>query len=228
MKIGIATLLCWSVAATLQAQTAAQPPASPSTATEVDAQALRRALESLSHEPSVERVVAAAVAAQPADGSKDLASRARSAGWVPRVGLRARRGQAVDLSAAQDGESLKLSTDDDLTLEASLTFELDRLVFRREEVALVQKAQAARAARLALIREVIALYFERRRVQLEQRLHGHTLQRSVRIAELSALLDLFTGGAFQRMISDSRWRTGAGTPASRRKSSQKLSLTGRP
>lgn len=183
-----------------------------------DAQALQAALRELSREPPVQRVVQAAMAATPRGGSRALARRARQAGWVPRLSLRARRGQAVDLSSAQDGQSLKLSTDDDLTLEASLTFELDRVVFRREEVTLERQAQAERRARRALVREVVELYFERRRLQLEQRLHGVTAARTVRIAELEAVLDIFTDGAFRRMIADA-WKTGASTPATRPMSS---------
>jgi hypothetical protein len=189
----------------------------------VDPQALQRALAQLAREPSVERVVQATRSAAPRGRSRAIAQRARSAGWVPRVGLRARRGQAVDLSSAQAGDSLKLSTDDDLTLEASLTFELDRVVFRREEVGLEREARAERREVEQRVREVIALYFERRRLQLEQRLRGAKPERATRIAELEALLNVFTEGAFQRMIASSRWTTAAGTPATRPKWSPKSS-----
>ena len=62
------------------------------------------------------------------------------------------------------------------------------------------------------MREVIALYFERRRLQLERDLHGDPeLARSVRIAEIEAVLDVFTKGAFGRMIRDAAWKTAAST-----------------
>ncbi len=186
--------------------------------------AVQDALARYAREPSVERVVRAAVRAAGRDKSGALASRARTAGWVPRVGLRARRGQTVDLATSQttDEEALRLSTDDDLTLEASLTFELDRVVFRGEEVALAREARAERQARAERTRDVIALYFERRRLQLERDLGAPpSVARAARIAEIEALLDVFTNGAFQRMMARSRWTTAASTSAISSQSRQK-------
>jgi len=186
--------------------------------------AVQDALARYAREPSVERVVRAAVRAAGRDKSGALASRARTAGWVPRVGLRARRGQTVDLASSQttDEEALRLSTDDDLTLEASLTFELDRVVFRGEEVALAREARAERQARAQRTRDVIALYFERRRLQLERDLGAPpSVARAARIAEIEALLDVFTNGAFQRMMARSRWTTAASTSAISSQSRQK-------
>jgi hypothetical protein len=164
---------------------------------------LQAALARYAHEPSVERVVDAAVRAAGNGNASALAERARTAGWVPRVGLRARRGVTVDLASEQEPEeqSVRLSTDDDLTLEASLVFELDRVVFRSEEVALAREARAERQARAERVREVIALYFERRRLQLERDLGAApSAEAQARIAEIEALLDVFTNGEFRRMM----------------------------
>lgn len=199
-------------------ETSAPIPAQPA-ARAVDPAALQRAFAALAREPSVERVIEAARAHAPHSRSEALAERARLAGWLPRLSLRARRGQAVDLSSIQDDESFKLSTDDDLTLEASLTFELDRVVFRREEVTLSRQAEVERRELAARIREVVSLYFERRRLQLQERLSGPLLERGTRIAEIEALLNIFTGGAFQRMIDPAKWTTEDGTGATRRRSS---------
>jgi len=182
------------------------------------AEALAAALARHAREPSVEQVVAAAMRAAGADRAGELAARARSAGWVPRVGLRARRGQTVDLASSQsvDEEALRLSTDEDLTLEATLTFELDRVVFRSEEVALAREARAEAATRAQRARDVIALYFERRRLQLERELGAPpSAATSARIAEIEALLDVFTQGEFRRMMARQRWtRTAVNTPVS--------------
>jgi hypothetical protein len=152
-------------------------------------------------EPSVERVVEAALAALPKPRAAGLASRARDAGWVPSVGLRARRGQGVDWSQTLGEQTIDIGSDDDLTLEASLTFDLDRVIFRSEEVALARQAQAEQDARKVRVREVIALYFERRKLQLERdRAPAPDVARSVRIAEIEALLDVFTAGTFSRMM----------------------------
>lgn len=179
--------------------------------------ALDAAREREAREPRVEQVVREALRAAPTPRADALASRARTAGWIPRIGLRARRGQTIDLSGPQalDLGAARVRSNDDLTLEASLNFELDRVVFRREEVALLHQSQGERQARERLVRDVIALYFERRRLQLERDLKGDpALERAIRVAEIEALLDAFTNGAFRRMIARSPWTTGANTAAS--------------
>jgi hypothetical protein len=173
------------------------------------------ALQRYAREPSVEQVVQAALHAAPLARARALAERARSAGWVPRVGLRARRGETIDLSAPDTAaDALRLKSNDDLTLEAVLSFELDRVVFRREEVALARQERVERLDRGVIVHDVIHLYFERRRLQLERDLSGEVSPaRELRIAEIEALLDAFTNGEFRRMIAASRWKTGASTPA---------------
>jgi hypothetical protein len=213
-----------SLAAALQARAEEAKLAPGAPAPEPTQAAMHAALARYAREPSVERVVRAALRAAGRDKTGALAARARSAGWVPRVGLRARRGQTVDLASSQtsDEEALRLSTDDDLTLEASLTFELDRVVWRSEEVALAREARAERQARSDRIREVIALYFERRRLQLERDLGApRSVATAARVAEIEALLDVFTNGAFQRMMARARWTTAASTSGSTSQSPQK-------
>ena len=200
----------------------------PAPGRQVSADELHAALQRYAREPSVEQVIAAALAHAPAARADALASRARSAGWVPSVALRARRGQGVDLSHALADEA-QLSTDDDLTLEAALTFDLDRVVFRSEEVALARQAQAEADARAARVRNVIALYFERRRLQLERDLAGNAdPRRAIRIAELDALLNVFTNGAFGRMIAAARWKTAESTAALRSRSRQSSKPAAKP
>jgi hypothetical protein len=187
------------------------------------------ALARYAHEPNVQRVIEATLSAAPKGHTAELASRARNAGWVPRVGLRARRGQGVDLASSTSDETLRLSSDADVTLEASLTFELDRVVFRSEEVALSRQAHADEQGIAARVRDAIGLYFERRRLQLERDLEGDPkLQRSVRIAEIEALLDVFTNGAFRRMLGATAWRAVDSNPASASSSPPKSRPTATP
>lgn len=233
----LSSIYCALVVAWPLALASAQP--SPGLASE---KAVREALQRYRDEPSVREVIAAVHAR---DGSKsdDLADRARLSGWVPTVGLKARRGQGVDLASSSSQDALRLSTDDDLTLEAALTFDLGRVVFAREEVAISRQAHAEREREGERVREVIELYFERRRLQVERDLlwaaasaqapapiedtaQGEDgpggrpsrttaataspraaaagdaiIARTVRIAEIEALLDAFTGGAFRRMMA---------------------------
>jgi hypothetical protein len=194
----------------------------------VDAAQAQAELARYAHEPKVETVVDAAIAALPAPRAAALASRARDAGWVPKLGLRARRGQGVDWSQTLGDQSIDVKSDDDLTLEASLSFELDRVVFRSEEVALARQTQLEGEQRRARVREVIALYFERRRLQLERDRHGDPeLARSVRIAEIEAVLDVFTKQAFRRMMAAAAWTTDVSTPATPSRSRPKSKPTER-
>lgn len=168
-------------------------------------QEIARALRAYDREPRIGQLVEAALRLADADPdrARAMASRARMAGWVPALKLAVRRGLTRDLSESQTLETdrTNLSTDHDLVLEASLTFDLARLVFDHDEIALAREQRKAVQARADLARTVVALYFERRRLQLERDLlDGADLGRAVRIAELEALLDAFTDGAFRRMI----------------------------
>jgi hypothetical protein len=169
------------------------------------AERIRRALRRYAHEPPVERVVGAALRERTARPSRihDAMNRARGTGWLPRTRVSVRRGQAVDLRGlADDPDAVtNVSTDDDLTFEASLTFDLDRIVFAGEEVSLLRELRAVEQSQAEVARAVVHLYFERRRLQLERDLLGRTdLPRAMRILQAEALLDAFTGGAFTRMM----------------------------
>lgn len=173
-------------------------------------------------QPSVDEVVAAALAAH-ADGLADtdtLAQRARLRGLVPSLSLSARRGQTVDLSQSQSvgTDRLRLDTDNDLTLQASLSFDLPRLVFAREETALLRERRAQQQAARRLAEEVIALYFARCRVlaELASALPAEErAQKQLDLAMLEARLQLLTGGRFRQRLphaSKGRAKPPRGTP----------------
>jgi hypothetical protein len=78
---------------------------------------------------------------------------------------------------------------------------LDRLVFAREEVPLLREQRAVRLMRQDLVRTVVRVYYERRRLMLERDLlDAAGLDHALRIEEASALLNAFTGGAFGRGV----------------------------
>lgn len=188
---------------------------------------IEAALARYAGEPSVQQLVEAALRVAPRIDTEALADRARSAGWMPRLTLRARRGQALDLRSDQDEDALRVVSNDDLTLEAALSFELDRLVFRPEEVALLRQRRTELDARAALVRQIVHLYYERRRLQVERDLDPEPrIVRSVRIAEIEALFDVFTRGEFRRMIERARWRTAARTNGPRSPSQPKSTARG--
>lgn len=187
--------LVWALPVGVAAQEAAAPAVSP--------ERIEAALYRYRHEPSIERVLEDALATGARDPARarDAIDRARLRGLVPTARAGIRRGQAIDLRGLTDGDGGNVSTDDDLMVEASLVFELDRLVFAPEEVGLLRELRALEAEQLELVRTIIALYFERRRLQLERDLLGRRdLVRAMRILEAEALLDVFTAGAFTRMM----------------------------
>lgn len=165
---------------------------------------IARALARYANEPTIAQVVRAVLrsAADP-KSAENLAARARAAGWVPVVKVAARRGIGAGLSASQTLETdrTSLSTDDDLVLEASLTFQFDRLVFDSDEVAIARDKRAIEQSRQELVQASIALYFERRKLQLQRDLSGRAEpQNELRIAKIEALLNAFTNGEFGRNI----------------------------
>ncbi len=180
---------------------AARAGATPAEAPEAsEANALQRALRRFEHEPSVALVLRAAlrhsVAAQ-VDVSRAV-RRARRSAWLPELRVRLRRGRERDANATQSGTNL--STDDDTVLEGTLLFDLPRAVYASDEPAWSREARSQDAARVQLIRLVVGLYFERRRLQLELAMGAEDLELLLRIVEIEALLDGLTGGEFGRLL----------------------------
>ena len=87
-----------------------------------------------------------------------------------------------------------------MRVAAALTFELDRVVFRSEEVGLLRERRSAQDARTERAEAVLALYYARQRTLLELELQGPSPQRELDLAYSTARLDAFTNGAFTRMI----------------------------
>ncbi len=170
----------------------------------VDAAQIRQALRRYQREPPVAALVRVALSSRTSTPGRvrDAMDRARATGWLPTTRAAVRRGQAVDLRGlTSDSARTNVSTDDDLMLEARLVFRFDRIVFASEEVGLLRELRATEAEQRELSRVIVQIYFERRRMQLERDLTGAAdLARQVRILELEALLDAFTGGAFTRMM----------------------------
>ena len=161
--------------------------------------------------PNVDEVVAAAldVAALDPRRAGRVADRARWSGLLPSLRVGARRGFAQDSSATLTGETdrTNLSQDDDLSFDGTLTFDLGRLVFAREEVSLLREERSIELERRALIREVVHTYFERERLWLEIASGAGGSIRRMHALELEALLDAWTGGRFV-----GRWRRRAPGP----------------
>ncbi len=160
------------------------------------------AQEAANERPSVREVVAMALKAarHAAPGRADeLGRRARLAGLVPQLKFAARRGVQQDQSSTStlSDDRTNASLGDDLTLEAGLTFQLDRLVFAPEQVRLLAVARWLASDRRKLIEDVVRLYYRRVRL-LAERASAATEDATLDadVAEVEALLDAYTNGAF--------------------------------
>jgi hypothetical protein len=135
---------------------------------------------------------------------RELSRRARLAGLMPQLKLSADRGLKQDLSSSTTAASdrINAAVGDDLSLGATLTFELDRLVFAPEEVRLLSVERWLAADRRKLINDVVRLYFQRRRLLHEQANAGvRDEELADSIAEVEALLDGFTDGKFGEALA---------------------------
>jgi hypothetical protein len=139
--------------------------------------------------------------------TRELCKRARLSGLMPSLRLVARRGLQQDTSSSSSitSDRTDLSAGDDLTLEAGLSFELPRLVFASEEVRLLSVERWLVNDLRRFLEEVTHLYFQRRRL-LAERAAGVApdAELDTQIAEVEALLDAFTDGAFARALAKAR------------------------
>ena len=161
---------------------------------------IRAALEPREGEPDVREVVAAVLAHAEIDPgrARDAIERARLSGLLPVTALGLRQGQVYDLLARQTDTTgtSSVSSGQNLSFIAQLTFRFDRLVYASDERALLREGRAAAERRLELISEVVRLYFERRRLIAERELSGEiVLEREARLAEIGALFEVLTAGS---------------------------------
>lgn len=161
-------------------------------------------------EPSVREVVQMTLRAARGLGVeriRELARRARLSGLVPQLKLSADRGLNQDLSSSSSSttERINAAVRDDLSVGATLTFELDRLVFAPEEVRLLSVERWLASDTRKLVSDVVKLYFQRRRY-LRERASAVAPDPELddSISELEALLDSFTDGAYTRALARAR------------------------
>jgi hypothetical protein len=188
------------------------PPAPPAGAPEARRHnAAPRSPARLAVEPAVLRALFAAD--PPVDALRaaatSLVARARIAGWLPELRLRAdrrfARAESVDLgsSLATPLAPVGIDSDNDVRYEARLTWDLSRIVFNPDEIGAHVQALRTADTRRELESLVIRLYFERRRLKAEYAATDANdvaagMRLEVRIAEIEAELDALSGGAFSR------------------------------
>lgn len=164
-------------------------------------------------EPTIEEVRAAAVRAaglEPRKG-KRWARRARLSGLLPRLTVRATRQMARDqgltLDLTETSDRLKLSTGDQLVVEARATWDLGKLVFDPVELRASRESARLWSERADLEAEVTRLFYERRRAQIEWILAppedaADAALRRLEIDELTAQLDALSGGFLKSELGE--------------------------
>jgi len=159
-----------------------------------------RILEVRTDDPSVESLVHAALASHRFDPGRaaEARDRARLSGLMPQLRVSVRRGTGWDLRTQQTStsDSAVLANDDSWSVVGSATFRLDRLVFTPDETSLFAEERRLEELRLRLVREIVHAYYERLRLLWEERQGPSQPARILEIAELEAMLDVWTDGAF--------------------------------
>ena len=160
-----------------------------------------RILNARTNEPSVESLVRAALSSRRFDPGRatEARDRARLAGLMPQLRVGVRRGTGWDLRTQQTStsDSAVLANDDSWSVVGTATFRLDRLIFTSEESSLFVEERRLEELRLRLVREIVHAYYERLRLIWEERQGPSQPARILEIAELEAMLDVWTDGAFQ-------------------------------
>lgn len=108
-------------------------------------------------------------------------------------------------NAAAEIESSTDSVTGRLTLEAR--WDLDRLIFEPQEMAVSREAVRTANLRDRVLEETTRRYFERRRLQVDLELQPPTdltdrVRKELRLQELTADLDAFTGGWFSEKLKN--------------------------
>lgn len=93
-------------------------------------------------------------------------------------------------------------------VDVKAKWNLDKLVMSSEEIRVINEAQDVVKLRDKVLDEVTRLYFDRRRLQVDMLLGGQQdvktqLKNELRLEELTAQLDAYTGGRFSKAVKGS-------------------------
>lgn len=183
--------------------------AAPAAADEVD-----RVLARFDHEPTIREVQEAAIKYYKVDPEtiNSLRGRSRLKALVPGLtigftnSLSSFNNDVDDIIFRERGIAIReRQTGDFLGVSASAAWQLDRLVFNVEELDVLSLI----GIQDGIQREVTALYYVRRRLQIQlllkppSALEGRISAR-LRLEELTGLLDAYTGGFFSKRIGKAK------------------------
>jgi hypothetical protein len=173
-----------------------------------------RVMAQFEDEPSVREVQVAAIEYYKVspDTISSLRSRARHKAWLPGLSLggstyRQSSALAVDDIVYRAVGTARFEDQNGVYFgaSASLTWNLDKLVFNAEEL----DVMSLLGIQDGIQREVTTLYYVRRRLQIEQVLNPPTtvaarISAQLRLEELTGLLDAYTGGFFTKKLNKAK------------------------
>ncbi len=174
----------------------------------------RRAAQILARfksEPSVREVHRAAMKYALVSQGRilSLLGRARWAGWLPEFRFRYNRYVDDNRDTAFPTSTTPILTTQTTRLnhrfEFRATWNLDELIFNRNELSVYRELKRLVELRVDVLKETTKLYFERRRLQVELILNPPKtllarVRKMLRLQEITAELDAFTGGFFSRRL----------------------------
>lgn len=171
----------------------------------------QKIMDRFKDEPTIREIHQAAMsyALVHQDRIAGLISRARFAGWLPEFRFRYNRNVDDDRDTVFPTPTSPIltrqATDLDHRFEFRATWNLDRLIFNTTELAVYRELKRLIELRVDVLKETTKLYFERRRLQIDLILNPPKqlmvrIRRMLRLQELAADLDAFTGGYFSNRL----------------------------
>jgi competence ComEA-like helix-hairpin-helix protein len=171
---------------------------------------IERLMNAFGNEPSARQVQEQALSyanAHPTQVQSWLA-RVRQAAWAPKLATSGGRdfdnGQSVREKVG-DADILYRRDSSDWRVDVKAEWKLSDLVFNRDELFVARESVRQAGLRERIVEDVTRKYFERRRLQVELALEDNAeaalvLQSQMKIAELTAYLDGYTGGWFSAQL----------------------------
>jgi hypothetical protein len=173
-------------------------------------------LDRFKHEPTVQQVQEAAVRYYQVhpDRIKSLRASAQLKALLPVLSAGFANAVGSQKRVLQDGLFLRLESGwkeneginlDSMAFQVGATWNLDRLVFNAE----VLDVQSLIGILDGVVREVTTIYFIRRRLQIDNLLRPPTdlaskISSTIRIDELTGLLDAMSGGYMSKALKNAR------------------------
>ncbi len=131
----------------------------------------------------------------------------KDAAWLPQLDVTYKYddGQDDDYDYPTGDAHLKATgVDQGNAITAKATWHLDELVMSSERIRVINEAQDIVKLRDKVLEEVTRLYFERRRLQVEMLMNPGDIKvqikNELRLAELTAQIDAYSGGRFSRSL----------------------------